>query len=98
MPIYTPPPNSIFDGPVTNLLSILCTLIEILSRAQTKGAKKRSLNGFKFATSIGLFPHDGAASMAVKGLNYRTEDLKRNHTADHNTIAACGMIKVFELN
>ena len=36
---YTPA-NSIFDGPITNLLSTLCILIEILSRAQAKGAKK----------------------------------------------------------
>ena len=36
---YTPA-NSIFDGPITNLLSILCILIEILSRAHTKGTKK----------------------------------------------------------
>ena len=34
------PPNSIFDGPVTNLPSILCILIEILSRAHAVGAKK----------------------------------------------------------
>ena len=34
------PPNSISDGPVTNLPSILCILIEILSRAHAVGAKK----------------------------------------------------------
>ena len=27
-----------------------------------------SLNGFKFGTSVGRFPSDGAANMAVKGL------------------------------
>ena len=57
-----------------------------------------SFNGFKFGTFTGLFPRDGAASIAVKGLNYRTDDLRRNHTADHNKIAPCGMIRVFELN
>ena len=36
---YTPADN-IFGGPVTNLLSILCILIEILSRAHAKEAKK----------------------------------------------------------
>ena len=36
---YTPP-NSIFDGPITNLLSILSILTEIFSRAHGKGAKK----------------------------------------------------------
>ena len=65
MHTYTPP-NSIFDGTVTNLLSTLCILIEILSPAQAKGAK--SLNGFKFGTFIGRFPSDGATNMAVKGL------------------------------
>ena len=39
MHTYTPP-NMIFDGPVTNLLSILSILIEILLRAHAKGAKK----------------------------------------------------------
>ena len=34
------PPNSIFDGPVTNLLSTLSILTEILSRAHAKGPKK----------------------------------------------------------
>ena len=34
------PSNSKFDGPITTLLSILCILIEILSRAPAKGAKK----------------------------------------------------------
>ena len=32
--------NSIFGGPLTDLLSMLCILIEILSRAHVKGAKK----------------------------------------------------------
>ena len=31
-----------------------------------------SLNGFKFGTFIGRFPSDGAARMAVKGLNVST--------------------------
>ena len=60
------PANGIFDGPITNTLSILCILIETLSCAHSKGQK--SLNGFKFGTFIGCFLGDGAASMAVKGL------------------------------
>ena len=63
---YTPP-DSISDGSVTNQFSALCILIQILSRADAKWAKK--LNGFKFGTFIGHFPSDGVASMAVKGLN-----------------------------
>ena len=69
------PPNSIADGAVTNLLSVPCLLIEILSRTHAKGAKKKrekkkeSLNDFKFGTFVGRFPSDGAASMAVKGLS-----------------------------
>ena len=39
MPICAPP-NSIFDGPVPNLLSTLCTLIEILPCVHAKGAAK----------------------------------------------------------
>ena len=31
--------NSILDGPITNLLSILCILIEVLSRAHAKEEK-----------------------------------------------------------
>ena len=65
MHTYTPP-CSIFDGPITNLLSVPCILIEILSGAQAKG--KKVLNDLKFGIFIGRFPSDGAASMAVKGL------------------------------
>ena len=60
------PATSIFDGPITNLLSILCILIEIVSRARAKGGK--SLNDFKFGTIVGRFQSDGVASMAMKGL------------------------------
>jgi len=42
MHTYTPS-NSKFDGPTTNLLSTLCILREILSRAPAKGAKKEAL-------------------------------------------------------
>ena len=63
---YTPA-NSIFDGPVTHFLSILCILVEVLSGAHSKGEK--SLNDLKFDTFIGRFPSDGAASMTVKGLS-----------------------------
>ena len=59
------PANSIFDGPITDLLSTLCILIEVLSRVCAKGRK--SLNGFRFGTFIGCFLSDGATSMAVKG-------------------------------
>ena len=60
------PANGILDGPVTTLLSALCILVEVLSRAQAK--KGESLNHFKFGTCIGSFSSDGAASTAVKGL------------------------------
>ena len=59
---YTPN-NSIVDGPMTNLLSILCIVIEALSRAHGKGGK--SLNDFKFGTKFRLFPSDTLASMAI---------------------------------
>ena len=35
---YTPA-NSIFDGPISNLLSVLCILTGILSRAHARGKK-----------------------------------------------------------
>ena len=53
------PADSIFHGPVTNILSVLCILIELFSRARAKGGKK--LNDFKFGSFIGRFPSDGAA-------------------------------------
>ena len=58
------PADSIFDDPVTNLLSTLCNLTEILSSAHAKGGKSR--NGFKLGTFTSRVPSDGAASKAVK--------------------------------
>ena len=58
--------NSIFDGPITNLHSILCILVEILSFSYAKGGK--GLNDLKFSPFIGRFQSNGAASIAVKGL------------------------------
>ena len=40
---YTPA-NSIFDGFITNLLSILCSLIEFLSHALVKGKKASTIS------------------------------------------------------
>jgi len=62
---YTPK-NSIFGGPITSLLSVLCTLVEVLSRAHVK--RQEVLNDFKFGIFIARFPNDNATSMAVKGL------------------------------
>ena len=67
---YTPA-NSTFDGPITNLLSILHILIEILSCTHSKGVKK-SYNDFKSDTFIGCFLSGDVASMAVKGLTINT--------------------------
>ena len=55
-----------FDGLITNLLSVLCSLIGILPSARTEWRKSR--NGFKFGTFIGRFHSNPPASMAVKGL------------------------------
>ena len=65
MHTYTPA-DSTFDGPITNLLSVLRILMEIFSGAHAKGVQ--SLNDFKFGIFIGHFPNDGVASMAMKGL------------------------------
>ena len=73
--------NSIFGGPVTNLLSVLCILIELLSRCHVKrGGGGGSFNDFKFGNFTGRFPSDCAASMAVKELRerYRTTDQTRS--------------------
>ena len=48
--------NSIFDGSVRNLLSVLRVLIEIFSRAPAKGNK--GVNDFRFGTFIGHFESD----------------------------------------
>ena len=92
MHAYTPA-NSIFAGPIANLLSILCIWVEILSRAHAKGrrgggeggeggGREESLNDFKFCTFVGRSPIDGAAGMAVKGLSrrlHRGSKACRNH-------------------
>ena len=62
---YTPA-NSIFDGPITTLLLVLCILIAVLSLAHMKG--KKVLNDFKFGIFIDSFLSHDATSMAVKGL------------------------------
>ena len=62
--------DSVFDDPITNLLSTLCILIEILYLLMHREKeKRRSLNYFRFGTFTGRFPSDGSESMAVKGLN-----------------------------
>ena len=65
---YTPPANSILDGPVTNLLSIRTILIEVFSIAYAKREEKRPEIDFKFAAFIDCFRSDSAASIAAKGL------------------------------
>ena len=57
------PAYSIFDGPETNLLSVLCILVEVLSCAQTKRGK--SLNDFKFGTSVGCFSSERVNALVV---------------------------------
>ena len=61
------PANSIFDGLVTDLLSVLCILIEVLSHARVKG--KKGLHDFKFGIFTGCFLSDSTGTMAVQGLN-----------------------------
>ena len=66
MQSYTPA-NGIFDGPITNLLSVLCVLIQIFSPAHPK--REKCLNCFKLGTFSDRVQCDGAESMTVKGLN-----------------------------
>ena len=65
MHTYTPE-NSVSDGLIRNLLSAPCIAAESLSPVHVNG--EESLNGFRSGTFVGLFPSDGAAGMAVKGL------------------------------
>ena len=51
---------------LTVLFSILCILVEVLSRAHAK--EEKSLNDLKFGTVVGRFASGTLASMAVKGL------------------------------
>ena len=69
---YTPA-NSIFDSPITNLLSVLRILIETLSRVHAKGGK--GLNDFRSGAFTGRFQSDSAESTAVKGLSLVTHFL-----------------------
>ena len=59
-----------FDVPITNLLSILSVLIEILSRAHAKGAKK-ALTVSDLVLLLVVFRVPARQSMAVKGLKER---------------------------
>ena len=60
--------NGTFNGPVINLLSILCILKGVFSRSLANGEKSR--NDFELGTFIDRFPSDGMANMTAKGLNY----------------------------
>ena len=61
--------NGISNGPVTNLLSILYILIEVLSLVHAKRGEIIGLNGIKFGFFfIGRSLSDGAESMAVEWL------------------------------
>ena len=54
MHTYTPA-DSIFAGPVTNLLSVLWIWVGVLSRAHAKSGE--SLNDFKFGSCISRFTY-----------------------------------------
>ena len=70
------PANSTLDRPVITRLSVLCILVEILSRAHAKRGK--SLNNLESAASVGHFLSDGVASAAVKGLRSHSTVLRMN--------------------
>ena len=42
------PANSIFDGPVTDLLALLCILIEILTHSHAKWEKALAISDLAF--------------------------------------------------
>ena len=47
------PASNIFDGPITNLLLILCFFIQVLSGANAKGEKAEK--ALSFGSSVGCF-------------------------------------------
>ena len=73
---YTPP-DSVSDGAMTNLFSILYIFDRDLFTCSCEGwgvggmegGEAVSFNDFKFGTLVGRFSSDGGASVAVKGLN-----------------------------
>ena len=68
MHTYTPA-NSVFDGTVTNLLSMLYILKKsFYLLVERGGGGGGGLMISSLALLFGRFPSDGAASMAVKGL------------------------------
>ena len=70
------PTNGISDGPITNLHSTLCTLIEIFFTCACEGGNK-GLTDFKFGAFSGCFQSDAVASMAVKGLKKSRTNLSQ---------------------
>ena len=61
--------DSILDGRIASLISMLRILMEI--RSPTHAKREKSLNDFIFGPFTGRFSNDGAASIAVKGLTCR---------------------------
>ena len=67
MHAYMPENFIFYMGPITDLLSVLSALIDVILSVHAKG--QNSLNDLKCGTFTGRFPIDGATSMAGKGLN-----------------------------
>ena len=65
----------IFDGLITNLLSVLSISTELFSRVCVVLMQRveQILNDLKFGTFVGRFQNDEVASIAVKGLTSHTE-------------------------
>ena len=67
------PANIVFWGPMTDLLSIPCVLMKILSHGKLNVTKiTKRLRNFKFCTFISIFLSN---TMAVKGLSLCMHDL-----------------------
>ena len=67
MHTYTPA-NSISDGPITNILSILSVLVAVLSRAHAKGGKALTVSDLALLLVVFRVTLR-QASMAAKGLS-----------------------------
>ena len=61
------PANSIFSGPITHLLWMLCVLMKLLSRASVKKKKKKKAKGFWILHFKWSFSRN---IVAVKGLKW----------------------------
>ena len=93
------PIHSVFDRPITNLLSILYILVEVLSSAQVKRGKTKTHQTFRLASRWGVFAdllkdNDGRTQLSTERGRDRVTDrqTERVHVyvcASHVCVHVC---------